>query len=302
MTGHDHLTRHSPSTGADSPDVWGVYEAATGSVQYLAACPRTRHAVLIDTVLNFDPRSARSSTRSAEHMLSLVEGNGLILDLVLDTHPHADHLMASHWLRERTGVPNGIGERTLEIAELWRGLYNLPDGLRTRDFVERFYAHGDRFTVGELAFEVMLSPGHTLGSVSYVAGDAAFVHDTLMYPDCGSSRADFPGGCAEDLWDSIQAILTMPDETRLFVGHDYGKGERTVPAWEATVAEHKARNVHVASGTQREAFIRTRKERDATLPLPDRMLQALQINLCGGALPAPEADGNRYLKIPLNRF
>ena len=302
MSDHDHLTRHSPSAGPGSPNVWGVYEAATGSVQYLAACPVTKKAVLIDTVLNFDVKAARTSTESAERMLALLDENGLELDLVLDTHPHADHMMASHWLRERTGRPNGIGERTKEIAELWRGFYGLPDGLRTEDHFDRFYADGDTFAVGELAFRVVLSPGHTLGSVSYIAGDAAFVHDTLMYPDAGSSRADFPGGSAEDLWHSIQTILALPRETRLFVGHDYGRGERTERMWEATVAEHRARNIHVRDGVSKNEFIRTREERDRTLALPDRMLHALQVNLRGGALPEPEADGNSYFKIPANRF
>lgn len=302
MSQHQHLTQHSPSSGAGSPDVWGVYEAATGSIQYLAACPKTRKAVLIDTVLNFDAKAARTSTDSAEYMLGLIEEQGLDLVLILDTHPHADHMMASHWLRQRTGCPNGIGEKTKDIAELWRDFYHLPEGLRTAEHIDHFYSDGDTFEVGELEFRVMLSPGHTLGSVSYVSGDAAFVHDTLMYPDAGSSRADFPGGSAEDLWNSIQAILALPADTRLFIGHDYGKGARTQPAWEATVAEHRARNVHVKDGTDKAQFITIREERDATLALPDRMLHALQVNLRGGALPEPEADGRSYFKIPANRF
>ncbi len=302
MREHDHLTRHSPSNGSGSPDVWGVYEAVTGSIQYLAACPETKRAVLIDTVLDFDAAAARTSTRSAERMLGLVEEQGLGLDLILDTHPHADHLMASRWLRDRTGAPSGIGEKTKEIAALWRDLYHLPGGLRAEDQFDRLYAHGDTFAVGDLEFRVVLSPGHTLGSVSYLAGDAAFVHDTLMHPDSGTARADFPGGSAADLWASIQTILALPRETRLFVGHDYGRGERTVPAWEATVADHLAANIHAKAGTAKEDFIRMREARDATLSLPDRMLYALQVNLRGGALPEPEEDGRSYFKIPANRF
>lgn len=302
MSNYQHLTKHSASTGSGSPDVWGVYEAATGSIQYLAACPETRRAVLIDVVLDFDPKSARTSTRSAERMLSLIEEHGLALERILDTHPHADHMMASAWLRDRTGKPNAIGEKTKEIAELWRGFYGMPDGLRCEDHFDAFLADGDTFGVGNLDFRVMLSPGHTLGSVSYVTGDAAFAHDTLMYPDSGSSRADFPGGSASDLWASIQAILVLPEDTRVFVGHDYGKGERKEPRWEATVAEHLAENIHVRAGTTEEEFVRAREERDATLSLPDRMLHALQVNLRGGALPEPEADGESYFKIPANRF
>ena len=302
MSDYQHLMRHSPSTGPGSPDVWGVYEADTGSIQYLAACPETKKAALVDTVLNFDPKSARTSTESAEHMLSLVEKNGLDLERILDTHPHADHMMASGWLRTRTGKPNAIGEKTKEIAALWRDFYHMPDGLLAEDHFDDFFADEDKFKIGTLNFRVMLSPGHTLGSVTYVAGDAAFAHDTLMYPDTGSSRADFPGGSADDLWNSIQAILALPDETRVFIGHDYGKGDRKEPAWEATVAEHLASNVHVKAGTSKDAFIATREDRDATLALPDRMLHALQVNLRGGELPAPEADGHSYFKIPANRF
>jgi len=302
MSDNEHLTRSSRSSGAGSPDVWGVYEAATGSIQYLAACPETGKAVLIDTVLNFDPASARTSTQSAERMLALVEKNGLDLVRILDTHPHADHMMASAWLRELTGKPNGIGEKTCEIAGLWRDFYHLPDALRAETHFDTLFADGDTFEVGNLTFRVMLSPGHTLGSVTYVSGDAAFAHDTLMSPDFGSARADFPGGSARELWDSIQAILALPEKTRVFIGHDYGKDERTEPVWEATVAEHLASNVHVKSGTSKEDFVRIREERDATLSLPDRMLHALQVNLRGGALPEPEADGNSYFKIPANRF
>lgn len=302
MPDRQHLTRHSPSTGPGSPDVWGIYEVATGSIQYVAACPETRKAVVIDAVLNFDPAAARTSTESAERLLALIEDNGLMLDRILDTHPHADHLMASHWLRERTGAPNAIGERVREIAGLWRDLYHQPDAFHADAHFDALFADGDTFAVGNLVFHVVLSPGHTLGSISYLAGDAAFVHDTLMYPDMGSSRADFPGGSASDLWASIQAILALPEQTRLFVGHDYGTKERDEPMWEATVAEHLASNRHAKRGTTKADFVRTRESRDATLGLPARMLQALQVNLRGGALPEPEADGNSYLKIPLNRF
>nr|WP_238941449.1 MBL fold metallo-hydrolase [Jannaschia sp. Os4] len=296
------MTRHSPSSGPGSPDVWGVYEADTGSVQYVAACPETKQAVVIDAVLNFDPAAARTSTESAEALLALAEREGLALARILDTHPHADHLMAAAWLKERTGLPCAIGEKVRDIAALWRGYYNEPDAFDVDARFDALLADGDTFEVGTLRVRVMLSPGHTLGSVTYVMGDAAFAHDTLMYPDMGSSRADFPGGSAADLWDSIQAILALPPRTRVFVGHDYGTKDRDAPMWEATVAEHLERNRHVRKGTDRAAFIATREERDATLGLPDRMLHALQVNLRGGALPEPEADGNRYLKIPADRF
>ena len=297
-----YTTRRSPSRGSGSPDVWGVHEPATGSVQYVLACPATRRAALIDVVRDFDPAAARTGTRSAEFVLGLVEREGLDVEWVLDTHPHADHLTAAAWLAERTGAPTAIGERVREIAALWRELYHLPDALDPERDFDRLFADGERFAVGELEVRVMLSPGHTLGSITYAANDAAFVHDTLMYPDSGTARADFPGGSSAELWDSIRAILALPADTRLFVGHDYRGGGRDEPAWEATVAEHLERNVHVKSGTAREDFLRTRDERDATLSLPDRMLAALQVNLRGGRLPPAEADGHRYLKVPVDRF
>jgi glyoxylase-like metal-dependent hydrolase (beta-lactamase superfamily II) len=294
-------TRYSPSEGPGSPDVWGIYEPDTGSIQYVCACPRTRKAALIDVVLGFDPASAATSTGPAEAVLDLARREGLEVAWVLDTHPHADHMMASAWLRDRTGAPNAVGARVAEIAELWRGIYNLPAAFDVgRDF-DRLLAEGDGLPIGELEARVWLSPGHTLGSISYLVGDAAFVHDTLMHPDSGTSRADFPGACVHQLWDSLQRILALPPETRAFVGHDYCKGGRE-PMWEATVTEHRARNIHVKDGTTEDEFVRVRTERDRGLALPARMLAALQVNLRGGRLPEAEADGASYLKIPLNKF
>ncbi|WP_069299383.1 MBL fold metallo-hydrolase [Neptunicoccus sediminis] len=296
------VVRHAPSNGPTSPDVWGIYEPDTGSIQYICADPKTRKAALIDVVWNFDPKNYRFSTQSMDQVLDIVKENGLSVEWVLDTHPHADHVMASAQLKARTGAPNAIGALVPDIAAIWADLYNLPDAFEpTRDF-DRLFAEGERFSIGELEVEVMLSPGHTLGSVSYVCGDAAFVHDTLMQPDAGTSRSDFPGGDTAALWDSIQSILALPAETRLFIGHDYGTKERKEPMWEATVAQHKAQNIHVKDGTKREDYIERRQTRDATLSLPMRILAALQINLRGGRLPPVENDGNAYLKLPVNRF
>ncbi|NDU99858.1 MBL fold metallo-hydrolase [Pseudoroseicyclus tamaricis] len=296
------VVRHSPSTGAGSPDVWGIYEPDTGSIQYICADPPTKKAALIDVAWNFDPKNYRFSTGSMDQVLDLVREQGLTVDWVLDTHPHADHVMASAHLKERTGAPNAIGALVPDIADIWAGLYNLPGAFAPERDFDRLFEEGETFRLGELEMSVMLSPGHTLGSITYVCGDAAFVHDTLMQPDVGTSRSDFPGGKTSELWDSIQAILALPGETRLFVGHDYGAEGRDEPQWEATVAEHRAGNRHVKNGTRRGAYIRRRQERDATLPLPDRILAALQINLRGGRLPPAEADGHHYLKLPVNRF
>ena len=295
--------RTSPSNGATSPDVTGFHDPETGSIQYVVTDPGTRACALIDVVLDFDPQAGRTRTDSAQAVLDFVAEQGLTVQWVLDTHPHADHLMASHWLTQQTGAPNGIGEKVKEIALLWADYYHLPSSFDpVRDF-QHLFAEGDSFKIGDLDVRVMLSPGHTLGSITYLVGsDAAFVHDTFMQPDVGTSRADFPGGSSSELYDSLQRLLSLPDDTRLFIGHDYPPvGDRQEAAWEATVKEQRAQNPHLDAGT-RDGFMRIRDARDATLSLPDRILFALQCNLRAGRLPEPEADGYSYFKIPANKF
>ncbi|MAX73156.1 MAG: MBL fold metallo-hydrolase [Nioella sp.] len=293
----------SPSTGPGSPEVFGFYDDDTGSIQYLVADPETAKAALVDVVLGFDPESAATHSAGADAILSFASSEGFEIEWILDTHPHADHLMASSVLKDRIGKPNAIGEKVKEIAELWRDYYNMPDAFDpARDF-DRLFADGDEFQIGNLPVRVMLTPGHTLGSITYVVGDdAAFVHDTFMQPDVGTSRADFPGGSAGKLYDSLQAILSLPDRTRLFIGHDYGSDFRETPDWVSTVAEQRRHNAHIGGGVVKAEYVTTREERDKTLALPDRMLHVLQMNLRAGRLPEPESDDNRYLKIPLNRF
>lgn len=297
------LSKTSSPRSATGPEVTGFYEPDTGSIQYVAADPETGSAALIDVVLNFDPASARTSTESAEAILDFVKERGYRVEWILDTHPHADHLMAAAWLKEQLGAPMAIGEKVAEVAELWRDFYYTPDAFDvTRDF-DRLWADGETFTIGNLPVRVMLTPGHTLASVTYIVGDdAAFVHDTFMHVDFGTSRADFPGGSSRELYRSLKKILDLADETRLFVGHDYGTNDREEPAWEATVADHRANNVHIGGGVSEEDYVKLRDERDATLGLPDRMLHALQVNLRGGRLPEPEDDGHSYFRIPANRF
>lgn len=296
------LHKVSPSTGPNSPRVVGFYEEKTGSVQYVVIDESTRTAALIDVVQDFDPASAAVSTQSAQEILDFVRDEGLTIAWVLDTHPHADHLMISAWLAQQTGAPNAIGERVLDIAELWREIYDEPEAFNVRRNFSRLFADGDTFDIGNLKAEVILSPGHTLGSITYVVGDAAFVHDTFMHVDFGTARCDFPGGSARTLYRSLQRILELPDDTRLFVGHDYGTDDRDEPAWEATVAEHRAHNKHIGGGVTEEAFVKLREERDETLGLPDRMLFALQVNLRGGRLPEPNARGDSFFRIPANKF
>jgi len=298
------FSRTSPSQGRTSPTVTGFYDPASGSIQYVVADPATGKAALIDIVQDFDTAEARPRHDSAQEIVDFVTREGLEVEWILDTHPHADHLMASAWLREKLGAPNAIGARVRDIAGIWEDLYHTPGAFDPERDFDRLFEDGDRFRIGELDVRVMLSPGHTLGSITYVVGDdAAFVHDTFMHVDVGTSRADFPGGSSSVLYDSLQAILALPEQTRLFVGHDYPPvGDREEPAWEATVAAHKRDNPHVGGGVGRDEFMRVRDTRDATLGLPDRILYALQVNLRGGRLPEPESDGERYFKIPANRF
>lgn len=284
------------------PQVRCFFDSSTGSLQYVFHDPSTMKGAIIDPVWNFAPESATLSTRGCEEIIDYVRRAGVAIEWILDTHPHADHFSAAAILSERLGAPRGIGARVVEMQRRWREIYNLGDALPCdgRQW-DRLFVDGDVFMIGDIPVRVMASPGHTLASISYVAGDAAFVHDTLMAPAAGTSRADFPGGDADQLWTSIRAILDLPEETRLFVGHDYPEGEAE-PRPVATVAEHRRANIHVRDGVTREDFIALRKARDATLPLPKNMLAALQVNLRGGRLPEPEPDGFSYLKIPVGKF
>ena len=286
---------------APKPDVAVFYDEASFSLQYIVSDPATRHCAIIDPVLDFDPKCGTTRTACADRMLAHIAEHGLTLDWILDTHPHADHFSAAGYLKDRTGAPTAIGAHIVQVQKIWKDLYNLPESFPTDGSQwDRLFADGETFTIGTLPISVMHSPGHTLCSITYVAGDAAFVHDTLFMPDSGSARADFPGGNALSLWHSIQRILALPDATRLFTGHDYRPNGRTLQ-WQATVAEQKATNPHIC-GQDEASFVALRTSRDATLPMPKLILSALLVNIAGGRLPAPESDGRRYLKIPLNAF
>jgi glyoxylase-like metal-dependent hydrolase (beta-lactamase superfamily II) len=282
------------------PIVAGFHDEPTGSIQYVVADPDTKRCAIIDPVLDFDPKSGGTATRSADALLAHIEREGYELEWILDTHPHADHFSAAGYLHDRTGVPTAIGERVVEVQRLWKGLYGLPDTFRPDGSQwSCLFADGERFRIGNLDVEVMFTPGHTLASIAYRVGDATFVHDTLFMPDSGSARADFPGGSAHALWRSIQRIMALPDDTRLFTGHDYRPGGREA-AWESTVARQRAENPHLVETPTEEAFVAMRQARDRELPMPKLILHSLQVNIRGGRLPEPEANGRRYLKIPLD--
>jgi glyoxylase-like metal-dependent hydrolase (beta-lactamase superfamily II) len=282
------------------PMVKGFFEKRTNSVQYVVADPQTRHCAIIDPVLDFDPKSGATATHSADELLAYIAREGFTLEWILDTHPHADHFSAAGYLKDRRGVPTAIGEKVVEVQKLWKGLYNLPDTFRTDGSQwDRLLADDERFTIGKADVEVMFTPGHTLASIAYVVGDAAFIHDTLFMPDGGTARADFPGGSARALWKSIQRIMALPDDTRLFTGHDYMPGGRE-PEWESTVAEQRARNTHLVKARTADEFEALREARDQKLPMPKLILPSLQVNIRGGRLPEPESNGKRYLRIPLD--
>lgn len=281
------------------PLVTGFFDERTFSIQYVVADPATGRCAIVDPVLDFDPNSGATRTESADRILSFVREKGLDVEWILDTHPHADHFSAARYLKARTGAPTAIGEKVTEVQGLWKKIYNWPEFPTDGSQWDRLFAEGESFAIGDIPVRVMLSPGHTLASITYVAGDAAFVHDTLFMPDGGTARSDFPGGSAARLWRSIQDILSLPNDTRLFTGHDYMPNGRE-PRWESTVAEQKATNKHLANCASEADYVALREGRDRTLPMPRLILHALQVNINGGRLPEPEDDGRRYLKIPLD--
>ncbi|UXZ54250.1 MBL fold metallo-hydrolase [Halomonas sp. 7T] len=289
---------HSEHTAAGTPDVAGFFDPRTFSVQYVVSDPATKQCAIIDPVLDFDEKSGATATHHADELLAYIAKEGLSVEWILDTHPHADHFSAAQYLKEKTGAPTAIGEHVTKVQALWKEIYHWPEMPTDGRQWDTLFAEGDTFTIGELKARVMHSPGHTLASITYVIGDAAFVHDTLFQPDFGTARADFPGGDAHVLWNSIQQILALPDATRVFTGHDYMPDGRE-PQWESTVAEQRDGNPHLA-GVSEAAYIALRRKRDSELPMPKLILHSLQVNARGGRLPEPEANGKRYLKIPLD--
>ncbi|MDZ4060420.1 MAG: MBL fold metallo-hydrolase [Brevundimonas sp.] len=284
----------------NTPIVEGFFDAATNTITYLVADPATGAAAVIDPVLDFDAASGRTSTASLEQVLARIAERGLTLERVLETHAHADHLTGADEIRKRTGAPIGIGSRITEVQKVFGVLFEAHDVTADGVVFDSLYADGARFSLGALPVEVMHTPGHTPACVSYVIGDAAFVGDTLFMPDYGTARCDFPGGDAATLYWSIQRLLTLPDATRVFLCHDYKAPERTEFAWETTIGEQRRENVHVHAGISEAAFVALREARDKTLGVPRLILPSVQVNMRGGHLPDPEANGVRYLKIPLN--
>ena len=285
------------------PDVAAFFDLATNTITYLVQDPAGRACAVIDSVLDFDQASGRTDTSSADAVIAMIRARGLDLHWILETHVHADHLSAAPYIQEQLGGQIGIGERITVVQQTFGNIFN--EGTRfQRDGsqFDRLFGDGDSLSVGQVRATVLHTPGHTPACLTYVIGDAAFVGDTLFMPDFGTARCDFPGGSADAMFDSVQKILALPDATRIFVGHDYKAPGREVFAWESTVAEQKARNIHIGAGRSKADFVALRQARDATLAMPRLILPSLQVNMRAGQMPEPEANGTSYLKLPLNQL
>ena len=283
-----------------NPTVQAFFDPATSTVTYLVHDPATRVAAIIDPVLDFDAASGRTATHSADAILAATAEQGLTVQWVLETHAHADHLSAAQYLREKTGADVVIGQHITTVQSFFAALFEAEDVTPDGSQFQRLVAEGDRLPLGEMSIAVLHTPGHTPACVTYLIGDAAFVGDTLFMPDYGTARADFPGGDAGQLYRSTRRILSLPPETRIFVGHDYLPAGRSEYVWETTVAAQLAGNVHVHDGVNEADFVAMRSARDATLPAPRLILPSLQVNIRAGALPPPSAGGHTYLKLPVN--
>jgi glyoxylase-like metal-dependent hydrolase (beta-lactamase superfamily II) len=285
------------------PDVDGFFDEATFTVSYVVSDPETRHCAIVDSVLDYNPNSARTSHTSADQIIEYVRDNGLKIEWILETHVHADHLSAAPYVKQQLGGRIGIGANITTVQKVFSKIFNagleFPTDGRQFDYL---FKDGEAFTVGNLEGRAMHTPGHTPACMTYVIGDAAFVGDTLFMPDYGTARCDFPGGDAQQLYRSIQRILALPDETRVFLCHDYKAPGRDKYRWETTVGEERRHNVHVHEGISEDEFVRMRTERDKTLDMPRLILPSVQVNMRGGHLPPPEDNGVRYLRIPLDVF
>jgi glyoxylase-like metal-dependent hydrolase (beta-lactamase superfamily II) len=286
-----------------SPEVTAFFDEATFTVSYVVRDPMSRKAAIVDSVLDFDQAAGRTDTRSADQIIAFVREREYEIEWLLETHVHADHLSAAPYLQEKLGGKIGIGANITVVQDTFGKVFNEgTEFQRDGSQFDQLFRDGDSFHIGQLRGDVMHTPGHTPACMTYVIGDAAFVGDTIFQPDYGTARCDFPGGSAEQMWDSVQRILALPDETRIFTCHDYKAEGRDYYAWESTVGEQKAKNVHVGAGATKEGFVARRQARDATLGMPKLILPSLQVNMRAGQFPEPEDNGVSYLKLPLNQF
>ena len=304
-TARDHATAVITAALADPakrPVVKSFFDEATFTVSHVVHDPVTKKAALIDSVLDFDPPSGRTSHASADALVAYVEAEDLTIEWLLETHAHADHLSAAPYLQEKLGGRLAIGHEILTVQDVFGKIFNEGTEFR-RDGsqFDQLFNDGDRFTVGTLEATVLHVPGHTPACLAYVIGDAVFPGDTLFMPDYGTARCDFPGGDARTLYRSIKRLLSLPDEARVFLCHDYkAPPGRTEFAWETTIGAERTGNIHVREGISEDEFVTMRTQRDATLAMPRLILPSVQVNMNGGRPPEPESNGTRYLKLPLN--
>lgn len=286
---------------ASKPEVTGFFDAQSNTISYVVRDPASDACAVIDPVMEFDQSAGRLTFDGADAIIAFIRDNGLALDWIIETHVHADHLSGAPYIQEKLGGRIGIGEHVQTVQDTFGKIFNEgTEFQRDGSQFDRLFRDGDTYAVGNLPGFALHTPGHTPACMVHVIGDAAFAGDTLFMPDGGSARADFPGGDAGALYDSIQRVLSLPDEMRLFICHDYGPGGRAV-AWETTIAEQRAANIHVGGGKTREEFIKFRTERDAQLGMPQLILPSLQVNMRGGEVPQDE-DGNMVLKLPVNKL
>lgn len=282
------------------PAVEAFFDPVSSTISYVVQDPASNACAVVDSVLDLDYASGRIKTESADRMIAFIKDNDLDLQWIIETHVHADHLSAAPYIQEQVGGKIGIGEKITVVQETFGKVFNEgTEFQRDGSQFDRLFQDGDTYQVGEMTAQVMHTPGHTPACTVHVIGDTAFVGDTLFMPDGGSARCDFPGGSAEELYDSIQRILALPDETRLFMCHDYGPGGREI-AWETSVRDEKSENIHVGNGKTKAEFVEFRTTRDAQLSMPKLIVPSLQVNMKAGELPAAEDNGLSYFKVPIN--
>ena len=281
------------------PEVKGFFDPDTNTISYVVKDPDSNACAVVDSVMDIDYAAGRITYDSADEIIQYIQDNGLDLEWIIETHVHADHLSAAPYIQQKLGGKIGIGDKIMVVQETFGKVFNEgTEFQRDGSQFDRLFSDGDTYTIGNMQAFAMYTPGHTPACMVHVMGDAAFVGDTLFMPDGGSARADFPGGDAGTLYDSIQKVLALPDQTRLFMCHDYGPNGRNI-AWETTVAEEKAHNIHVGGGKTKEEFVKFRTERDAQLDMPKLIIPSLQVNMRAGEVPT-DKDGNKMLKVPVN--
>ncbi len=283
-----------------SPEVTAFFDEATNTITYVVADPETGRCVVIDPVLDYDLIAGRTSTTSVDAVIEFIAANKLTLDVVLETHVHADHLSAAPVLKQRLKARTAIGDQITAVQKVFANVFNLDDVEADGSQFDLLLADGDEFPIGNIQAKVMHTPGHTPACVTFVIGDAAFVGDTLFMPDFGTARCDFPGGDVEELYDSIRQIFELPNDTRLFMCHDYKAPGRDEYAWETSVDEQRKSNIHVHDGITKQEFVAFRTERDSQLGVPKLIIPSIQVNIRAGDMPGPEDNGVSYLKVPID--